>query len=215
MKKISKNLVVAGLGLAIITSGSVFAEGGKALSDNNSLFSGNLIKEASLGDNYLDYKNLPQGEYNVEMKIMNSDPDKKDKPSMMNRGVVSSKVEVDSNGQYWLHITMTKIKRTIIQKGKKHTLEGYMEDLKYFDKSQELKDAEVLSWQKDLRDLQDPESGLVNYPKEVRFKIDKPINKIQSINIKVHASVMEKIMKGMGTQDAISTINWDKLSVIK
>ena len=54
MKNISKNLVVAGLGLAIIASGSVFAEGSKTLSDNNSLFSGNLVKEASLRDNYLD-----------------------------------------------------------------------------------------------------------------------------------------------------------------
>ncbi|WP_277218899.1 NEAT domain-containing protein [Peptoniphilus vaginalis] len=215
MKNISKNIVVAGLGLAIIASGSVFAEGSKTLSDNNSLFGGNLVKEASLRDNYLDYKNLPQGEYNVEMKIMNSDPDKKDRPSMMNKGVVSSKVEVDSNGQYWLHITMKKIKRTIILKGEKHTFEGYMEDLKYYDKNQELKDSEVLSWQKDLRDLQKPESDLVNYPKEVRFKIDKPTSKIQSIKIKVYASVMEKIKKGMGTQDAIPTINWDRLSVIK
>lgn len=69
--------MVAGLGLAIITSGSVFAEGGKALSDNNSLFSGNLVKEASLRDNYLDYKNLPQGEYKVNMKVMNANPNKK------------------------------------------------------------------------------------------------------------------------------------------
>lgn len=207
MKNISKNLVVAGLGLAIIASGSVFAEGSKTLSDNNSLFGGNLVKEASLRDNYLDYKNLPQGEYNVKMTIMNAKKKKANLPSMMNKGVVSSKVEVDSNGQYWLHITMKKIKRTIeIEEGKPTTLEGYMEELKYFDENNKLKNSITLSTYE--------ENGK-KYPKEVKFPIPRPTMKLQRIKIRIYAGIMEEIEEGMGTQEAIPTINWDIISVIK
>lgn len=206
MKNISKNLVVAGLGLAIIASGSVFAEGSKTLSDNNSLFGGNLVKEASLRDNYLDYKNLPQGEYNVKMTIMNAKKKKAHLPSMMNDAVADSRVVVDSHGDYYLHITMKKIKHTAILGGKKFTKEGYLDKLSYYDKDGVLINLKPISFQIDA------ETG-TEHPKEFSIPINRPTQEIQKIRIQIFAQVMEDLKKGMGTQDAIPTINWSDFSV--
>ena len=203
MKKISKNLVVAGLGLAIITSGSVFAEGGKALSDNNSLFSGNLVKEASLRDNYLDYKNLPQGEYKVNMKVMNANPNKKNHESMMNGAVITekTKVIVDRAGNYYLDITL----QSILKEYNNEKVIGYLDWLKYYDDEGNEQPSTVLSWQSDLKGNK--------HPKEIKFPISKPSEIVQKEYVEVYSKAMaEKAMKG--AQVACPTIDWSNFSRI-
>lgn len=203
MKKISKNLVVAGLGLAIITSGSVFAEGSKTLSDNNSLFSGKFVKEASLRDNYLDYKNLPQGEYKVNMKVMNANPNKKNYESMMNGAVIAekTKVIVDRAGNYYLDITL----QSILVEYNNEKVIGYLDWLKYYDDEENEQPSTVLSWQSDLEGNK--------HPKEIKFPISKPSEIVQKEYVQVYSKAMaEKAMNG--AQDACSTIDWSNFSRI-
>lgn len=201
MKKINK-IAIAGLSIALLTNMNVFAKTKSLFEENNS---NNIISESSLRSSSLDYKNLPEGVYRVNMKIMNASKRKSKYPSMMNEGVIDKKVVVDSNGKYWLHITMKKIKKSIILNGKNQTFEGYMEELKYYDENNKLHDSIVLS---------NYEENGVKYPKEVKFPIPNPNEKIQKIKIQIFAGVMNKIKEGMGIQDAMPTIDWNEFTKI-
>lgn len=191
MKNISKNLVVAGLGLAIIASGSVFAEGSKTLSDNNSLFGGNLVKEASLRDNALDYQKLPEGEYNIDMVIKQHGKRKQNKVSMMNRGLVDKKIIVDKNGQYYLEFAIGKI---VVGDEV-----GYLDELYYIDNENKKVNVNV-------------EGGEI---RRVKFPINKPTEKIQRITIGIFSKGMDVGTKGEGHQLADPVLDWSNVSAIK
>lgn len=191
MKKISKNLVVASLGLAIITSGSVFAEGGKALSDNNSLFGANLVQEAPLRDSDLNYQNLPQGEYNIDMVIKQHGIRKQNKTSMMNKGLVDKKIIVDKNGQYYLEFAIGKI---VV--GDKV---GYLDELYYFDNENKKVNVNV-------------EGGEI---RRVKFPINKPTEKIQRITIGIFSKGMDAGTNGAGHQLADPVLDWSNVSAME
>lgn len=197
MKNISKNLVVAGLGLAIIASGSVFAEGSKTLNDNNSLFGGNLVKEASVRANDLNYQKLPEGEYNIDMVIKQHGKRKQNKISMMNRGLVDKKIIVDKNGQYYLQITMQVI---IVD-----DIEGYLDEFYYYDKDNEAVKVKI-------------NKHIDSKGKEIRtvkFPIEKPTSTLQRLKVKVYSEGMNTGTGGKGYQLADPVLDWSNVSAIK
>lgn len=190
MKKISKNLLVAGLGLAMLTNISVFAE------NNKKYVSESIVNENSLRASNLDYKNLKPGEYNIDMVIKQHGSSKKNKVSMMNQGVVDKKVIVDSTNQYYLEITMSKIER--------EDKIGYLDRFCYYDNNNNQIEIKVDSFMKEKEEY-----------RKVKFPINKPTDISQRLKIKIYSNGMDLAKKGKGWQIADPVLDWSTITLRK
>lgn len=154
----------------------------------------------------LDYRNLSDGEYNVNIEVR-KDNDQEHSISMMNDAVDKPAKIVVQGGNYFLKFKMIPL--TLNEYG----ATGYLGNISYLDSEDNEIEAKVLSYY----DYQDELSQKYNlrYPKEIIYPIDK--NKLQDVQetiVKVFVPIMEEIggrNSGMGTQYARPTIYWNTL----
>ena len=178
----------------------------------------------------LDHANLPDGQYSVNIKMMNANR----KQVSMANGAVGNVVGDDYwhqmtldvvNGEYWLTMRWVPLDRML---GSTHFV-GYLANLSYFEdytttpyiKGRQV-DAKVLSRYVNedgtpvYDSYNDPSSssfvGSNVYPKDVQIKISGSalVDGYQPVHVFV--PVMEAIMTGAGDQNCYVQLDWDTLS---
>lgn len=187
MKKINK-IAIAGLSLALLTNVSVFAEAKSIIKDNN------IVSQSILRSSNLDYKNLSDGIYNIDLKVTKAARKQKNELSMMNDAVEDKKIVV-RNGKYFLQLKL----RGITVYGQN----GYLNWLKYSDENGNYKDSKILSTMK---------IDGIEYPRELEFPITKPNENNQKIKVKVYSDAMNTYTGGNGIKIAIVNLYWDTVS---
>lgn len=154
----------------------------------------------------LDYRNLPDGEYSVNIQVR-KDEDEDKTLSMMDDAIEKPATIVVANGQYFLKFKMLPL--TLNEYG----ATGYLGKLHYIDSEENEIVAKVLSYY-DYKDALSQKYNL-RYPKEIIYPIDKNnLQDIQETKVKVFVPIMEEFGdpdEEMGTQYARPTIYWDSL----
>ena len=178
----------------------------------------------------LDHANLPDGQYSVNIKMMNANR----KQVSMANGAVGNVVGDDYwhqmtldvvNGEYWLTMRWVPLDRML---GSTHFV-GYLANLSYFEdytttpyiKGRQV-DAKVLSRYVNedgtpvYDSYNDPSSssfvGSNVYPKDVQIKISGSALEDGYQPVHVFVPVMEAIMTGAGDQNCYVQLDWDTLS---
>lgn len=190
MKKINK-IAIAGLSLALLTNVSVFANTEKRIFEDNQIISQGMASRS------FDYKKLPQGEYNIDMVIKQHGRKNQDEDSMMNKGVIDKKIIVDSNGQYYLQITMQVI---IVD-----DIEGYLDEFYYYDKDNKAVKVKI---NKHI----DSEGKEI---RTVKFPIENPTSTLQRLKVKVYSEGMNTGTGGKGYQLADPVLDWSSVVLRK
>ncbi|MBU0279274.1 NEAT domain-containing protein [Gemella sp. zg-1178] len=169
--------------------------------------------EASSNNIYTsDFKNLPDGEYNLDFTIFNYySPDK---ISMANGAVNKPAKLVVKNGEYHVELTFTPLRFAGQQ--------GYLGNLYYYDKNGSKKQGTILSYYSeneidnfiDIYKKAFPSRNA--YPKVISYPLDK--NDIEAdgklkTRINVFVPVMASINQEIGYQDALPIFYFKKYNV--
>lgn len=168
----------------------------------------------------VDYKNLADGVYSIHVDIMNASANKKNRPSMSDKGVDKEKTRlVVENGEYKVQITFKPIERGYQGKGFK----GYLGNLSYLTNSGEFKQCNILEWysSNDTDDFMNVYKAKfpdrTAYPKVLEYPVDK--NNINNGKLlttaQVFVPVMESILKNMGTQKVKPTYDFTTIKKVK
>ena len=168
----------------------------------------------------VDYKNLADGVYSIHVDIMNASANKKNRPSMSDKGVDKEKTRlVVENGEYKVQITFKPIERGYQGKDFK----GYLGNLSYLTNSGEFKQCNILEWYSpndtdkymDIYKAKFPDRTA--YPKVLEYPVDK--NNINNGKLlttaQVFVPVMESILKNMGTQKVKPTYDFTTIKKVK
>ena len=168
----------------------------------------------------VDYKNLADGVYSIHVDIMNASANKKNRPSMSDKGVDKEKTRlVVENGEYKVQITFKPIERGYQGKDFK----GYLGNLSYLTNSGEFKQCNILEWysSNDTDDFMNVYKAKfpdrTAYPKVLEYPVDKNNihnGKLQTM-VQVFVPVMESLSENMGTQEAKPTYDFTTIKKVK
>ncbi len=179
------------------------------ISGDSNYEEGNDVEDGTVYEG-LDYKNLSDGVYDVDLEMKHYyDPNKL---SMANSAVKRPVKVVVKDGKYYLELMLQPIKR----KFEDDEFKGYLGTMQYENSVGEFEDVEILEYYDDIDDFYEIFKKYMGeespkYPKLIRYPIPKPEDKVQETVAKVFVPIMESLTTGLGEQKCKPTILWKEL----